>query len=111
MLEISRQIAPGIQFDIAGSYRYTDLLPIRTDINLIASPGTRDQYGRAIFGELRQAVLARGQPGAERREAGHGRGGEAGRQRPAGERQVLLGQPGAEARAAAGGRASPSPAG
>ena len=54
MLELSGQISPAIHLDLSGSYRYTDLLPVRSDINLLADAGTRDQYGRPIFGELRQ---------------------------------------------------------
>jgi hypothetical protein len=55
MLEISRRISPSVQLDLAGTYRYTDLLPTRSDINLISSAGARDQYGRPIFGQLQKS--------------------------------------------------------
>jgi hypothetical protein len=39
---------------IAFSFRHTDFLPRRRDLNLLASPAGSDQHGRPIYGQLQQ---------------------------------------------------------
>lgn len=53
---------------LSGSYRYTDHLPRRRDLNLPLAPATRDQHGRPIYGTLvKQGSLLTVQPGSNRR--------------------------------------------
>ena len=51
-LQVSTQIATGVQLDLFGAYRNTEFLPVRRDLNLIATAASEDQYGRPVFGEL-----------------------------------------------------------
>ena len=51
---IARVIAPGTSLQLAGQYRHTDYLPRRSDLNLLASPQTTDQFGRPLYGTLQQ---------------------------------------------------------
>jgi hypothetical protein len=53
---------------LSGSYRRTDYLPRRSDLNLPPRPVFRDQFGRAVFGPLRQQdELLFAEPGLNRR--------------------------------------------
>lgn len=53
---------------LSTSYRHTDFLPRRRDLNLIPSASAHDQHGRPIFGELRQdGALLAVEPGSNRR--------------------------------------------
>jgi hypothetical protein len=63
---ISRVGATSIH--LSSSYRHTDFLPARRDLNLLHLPSAADQYGRPIFGELRQEGELLGvAPGSNRR--------------------------------------------
>jgi hypothetical protein len=53
---------------VSGSYRYTDYLPRRKDVNLALAPSGQDQYGRPIYGTLiKEGSLLAGEPGTNRR--------------------------------------------
>ncbi len=68
---ISRRLGTGATLDISGTYRHTDFLPTRTDLNLVATPSGQDQYGRPIFGQLQQVgSLVAAAPGTDRRFTG-----------------------------------------
>ena len=69
-LGLDRALGSGTSLDVAGTYRHTDFLPRRTDLNLVTSASASDQYGRPIYGTLVQdgSVLA-AQPGSNRRFA------------------------------------------
>lgn len=55
---------------LSGTYRQTDYLPARRDLNRLPRAVSTDQYGRAIFGELRQdGALVAAEPGSNRRFA------------------------------------------
>lgn len=55
----------------SGVYRHTDFLSRRTDVNLPASPTGVDQYGRPLYGRLRQVgALLVAEPGSNRRFSG-----------------------------------------
>jgi len=55
------------------TYRHTDFLPRRQDLNLIESPTGTDQYGRPVYGQLTQiGSLVAAQPGSNRRFSGFG---------------------------------------
>jgi len=58
----------GVLVRMQGTYRHTDYLPVRRDLNLPQSPRAHDQYGRVIYGSLAQygGVLA-AVPGSNRR--------------------------------------------
>lgn len=67
-LGLSRVVAPGTSVHLAGTYRHTDFLPRREDLNLPLSAVATDQYGRPIYGELvKQAGLLTVNPGTNRR--------------------------------------------
>ncbi|MGD8868657.1 MAG: TonB-dependent receptor [Gemmatimonadales bacterium] len=67
-LGLSRLFGDGTAFHISGSYRYTDFLPRRKDINLAQSPSGQDQYGRPIYGTLaKEGSLLASEPGSNRR--------------------------------------------
>lgn len=67
---ISRLLGWQTTVHLSGSYRYTDLLPRRSDLNLRPAPITRDQHGRPIYGTLRQVGgLLTAEPGSNRRFA------------------------------------------
>ena len=56
---------------VSGSYRHTDFLPSRRDLNLASVPTAHDQYGRPVFGELEQhGALIGATPGSNRRFTG-----------------------------------------
>lgn len=53
---------------LSGSYRHTDFLPARRDLNLLSVPSAHDQYGRPVFGQLEQhGALVGVKPGSNRR--------------------------------------------
>jgi hypothetical protein len=67
-LGLSRLFAEGTAIHVSGSYRYTDFLPRRQDINLALAPTGQDQYGRPIYGTLvKEGSLLAGEPGTNRR--------------------------------------------
>lgn len=51
---ISRLMGANTALHLAGVYRHTDFLTRFSDLNLAISPQREDQYGRPIFGDLRQ---------------------------------------------------------
>lgn len=58
----------GAVLRVSGAYRHTDFLPRRRDLNLTATPSTRDGEGRIIYGTLLQTgSLVTAQPGSNRR--------------------------------------------
>lgn len=73
----TRRLALGVQRDagpwtvfLRGTYRHTDLLGRRRDLNQ-AAPGTTDQFGRPLSGTLQQVgALLAAVPGSNRRFAG-----------------------------------------
>ena len=70
-LGIARLFGERTSVMVAGTYRFTDRLPRREDLNLSGSPLTRDQYGRPIFGTLvQQGSLITVEPGSNRRFEG-----------------------------------------
>lgn len=53
---------------LSTSYRHTDFLPVRRDLNLLPSAVYHDQYGRPFFGEpVKQGALLGVAPGTNRR--------------------------------------------
>ncbi len=67
-LGLSRLFRPGIAIHVSGTYRHTELLPRRVDLNLATNQRARDQYGREIFGEMvKQASAIAVEPGSNRR--------------------------------------------
>ena len=67
-LGVSNILAEGSALHISGSYRYTDQLPRRHDLNLPLAPTTRDQHGRPIYGNLvQEGSLVAAVPGSNRR--------------------------------------------
>ncbi len=68
---ISRRLGAGATLDFSGTYRHTDFLPTRSDLNLVTTPSGQDQYGRPIFGTLQQVgSLVAAAPGSDRRFSG-----------------------------------------
>lgn len=56
---------------VAGTYRHTDYLSRRRDLNLGATPAGIDQHGRPLYGALRQVgTLVVAEPGTNRRFSG-----------------------------------------
>lgn len=65
---VTRSFGPGTAFHLSGTYRRTDFLPRRHDLNLMPAPAAHDQYGRPIYGNLVQiGGLLAAQPGSNRR--------------------------------------------
>jgi hypothetical protein len=67
-LGVSGALGGGVALHLAGSYRHTQFLVKRRDLNRVPGRSGRDQYGRPIYGELEQvgsALLA--VPGSARR--------------------------------------------
>jgi len=55
---------------LTGTYRHTDYLPVRRDLNLFTTPSSSDQYGRPVYGTLTQSgALLAAVPGTNRRFA------------------------------------------
>ena len=61
-LQLSRVLGAGVEFDLSGVYRRTELLPRRADLNLVPNALGTDQYGRPLYGVLQQqgSVIAAG---------------------------------------------------
>ena len=51
---IARRLGRSGALELAASYRHTDFLPRRHDINLLPAPAAVDQYGRPVYGDLVQ---------------------------------------------------------
>ncbi len=67
---VSRRLGSAT-LDVSGTYRHTDFLPTRTDLNQVTTTSGQDQYGRPIFGRLQQVGgLVVAAPGTDRRFAG-----------------------------------------
>ena len=65
---ISRLFDDRTAVHLSGSYRYTDFIPRRRDINLAQAPSGQDQYGRPIYGTLvQEGSLLAVQPRTNRR--------------------------------------------
>lgn len=65
---IARLFRDGTGIFLSGTYRYTDFLPRRKDLNLALGPSTSDQYGRPVFGNLvKEGSLLAVEPGTNRR--------------------------------------------
>jgi hypothetical protein len=67
-LGLSHRVGSATWLHVGGSYRKTDFLPRKTDLNLSPSPVGTDQFGRPIYGELQKIgqILAP-TPGSNRR--------------------------------------------
>ena len=60
----------GLTVRLGGTYRHTDYLPLRRDLNLFTAPSARDQYGRPVYGTLVQTGgILTAAPGTNRRFA------------------------------------------
>lgn len=69
-LSLTRSLGPGASFHLSTTFRQTDFLPRRSDVNLLSSPSAWDQYGRPIYGTLvKQGELLVAEPGSGRRFA------------------------------------------
>lgn len=67
-LGVTRLFPDGTALHVAGSYRFTDRLSRRDDLNRPLAPTARDQHGRPIFGNLvKQGSLLAVEPGSNRR--------------------------------------------
>ncbi len=67
-LGISRLFEDRLGVHLSGTYRYTDHLARRSDLNLVATPTAVDQYGRPVYGTLvQQGSLLAAEPGSNRR--------------------------------------------
>ncbi len=63
-----QQVSDGFTATISGTYRHTDFLPRRTNLNLPLAPIEYDQYGRPIYGTLvQQGQLLTVEPGTNER--------------------------------------------
>ena len=49
---ISRSLGRGASLSVSGTYRHTDFLPRRHDLNRRPAPSGADQYGRPLYGDL-----------------------------------------------------------
>ncbi|HYK09543.1 MAG TPA: TonB-dependent receptor [Gemmatimonadales bacterium] len=64
-------IGNGVELHLDGTYRHSDFLQRRADLNLAAGPSGSDQYGRPIYGTLvQEGGLLAAQPGSNRRFSG-----------------------------------------
>jgi hypothetical protein len=67
-LGVSRLFPDRTAVHLSGTYRFTDHLARRQDLNLIFTPTTADQYGRPVYGTLvQQGSLLAVDPGTNRR--------------------------------------------
>src|SRR5690606_18888633 len=67
-LGLTRSLGPDASFHLSTTFRQTDFLPRRRDVNLLPAPAARDQYGRPIYGTLaQQGELLVAEPGSGRR--------------------------------------------
>ncbi len=70
-LGVWRTLGNGLVAELSGTYRHTDYLPRRHDLNLPLAPAAHDQYGRPIYGTLvQQGGLLAVRPGSNRRLSG-----------------------------------------
>jgi len=70
-LGVSRSLAADLSVDVSGTFRHTDFLPRRADLNLRVAPGASDQYGRSIYGTLvQEGSLIAAAAGSNRRFSG-----------------------------------------
>ncbi len=70
-LGIDRALGAGTSLDVSGTYRHTDFLPRRADLNLVTTSSATDQYGRPIYGTLvQEGSLLAASPGSNRRFSG-----------------------------------------
>jgi hypothetical protein len=70
-LGLDRALGAGMSLDVAGTYRHTDFLPRRLDLNLVTAASAKDQYDRPIYGTLvQQGSLLAASPGSNRRFSG-----------------------------------------
>ncbi len=70
-LGVNRSLSASTTLDISGTYRHTDFLPRRADLNLPVASSATDQYGRAIYGTLvQQGSLLAASAGSNRRFSG-----------------------------------------
>lgn len=73
-LGVSRLLGAGTVLHLAASWRRTEYLPRRADLNLAPAAAAADQHGRPVFGTLvQQGGLVFAQPGSNRRFAGFDR--------------------------------------
>jgi len=64
---VARVISAGTSFEVGGQYRHTEFLPRRSDLNLLASAQSTDQFGRPLYGVLQQfGSLLVAAPGSNR---------------------------------------------
>ncbi|MEW5931491.1 MAG: carboxypeptidase-like regulatory domain-containing protein [Gemmatimonadota bacterium] len=71
---VSRALGATGTLHLSASYRRTDFLPRRTDLNLASAPAATDADGRPVFGTLaQQGALLYAQPGSNRRFGGFDR--------------------------------------
>jgi hypothetical protein len=65
---LTRTLSPGTELTVGGVFRHTTMLPRRADLNLASVPVTRDQHGRAVYGQLqKQGGLLIAASGSNRR--------------------------------------------
>lgn len=65
---IDRAIARHLSLHLSGTYRHTDYLARRTDLNRVPNRVATDQDGRPVYGDLvQQAALLLPRPGSNRR--------------------------------------------
>ncbi len=70
-LGVSQPLGGGVVAQLTGTYRHTDYLPRRADLNRLPAAAARDQYGRPIYGTLvQEGDLLAVQPGTNRRFSG-----------------------------------------
>ncbi|HEX2187792.1 MAG TPA: carboxypeptidase-like regulatory domain-containing protein, partial [Longimicrobiaceae bacterium] len=73
-LGISRVLGAGTVLHLSASWRRTEYLPRRADLNLAPTAGAEDPNGRPVFGTLvQQGGLVFAQPGSNRRFSGFDR--------------------------------------
>ncbi len=61
----------GLIVHLSGTYRHTDYLPVRRDLNLAVNPRGRDADGRVVYGPLvKSGALVTASPGGYRRFSG-----------------------------------------
>jgi len=70
-LSLLQQLHDGLTATLSGTYRHTDFLPRRANLNLPSAPTGYDQYGRPIYGTLvQEGQLVTVAPGTNERFAG-----------------------------------------
>lgn len=70
-LGIWQALGSGLGLTLSGTYRHTDYLPRRVNLNRLSAPAAHDQYGRPLYGTLvQQGDLLTVQPGTNDRFAG-----------------------------------------